>query len=325
MSGKEGITMKQHQFTVKSHMDGLPLSVLLVEPDSTPKAIVQILHGMCENKERYLDFMTYLASQGFVSVIHDHRGHGASVYSKADLGYMYANGAKSIVEDTNQISRMIRKRCPDLPIYLLGHSMGSLVARAYVKQYDRVLDGLIVSGSPSYNPGCKPGLFMAKVGGKILGDKTKGKFIHKLGFAANNAMFPNATSPNAWICSDEAVVKAYDESELCGFIFSLNGFETLFKLMNKVYDKHHWHMNNKKLPIWFISGSEDPCMIKEKDFSKAVQLMKDVGYEDVQYKIYKGMRHEILNEKENQKVYHDIVTKLEVWLNRSNYRAVRRK
>ncbi len=325
MDKKEGVTMKQHHFTVKSHMDGLPLSVLLVEPDIAPKAIVQILHGMCENKERYEHFMRYLARQGFVSVIHDHRGHGGSVYSKDDLGYLYANGAKYLVEDCNQISRMARKRYKELPIYLLGHSMGSLVARAYIKRYDRVIDGLILTGSPSYNPALKFVYPLTKIAGKIFGDRTEGHFVQKLVLGSYNRKLDKPASENSWICSDEDVVKNYDESDLCGFIFTLNGFEHLFKLMITVYDKHHWHMNNKRLPIWFASGSEDPCMNTQGDFIKAVNLMKDVGYKNVKYTLYKGMRHEILNEKDRKKVYHDIVTKIEVWLNQGNYGAVRRK
>lgn len=306
-------------------MDGLPLSVLLMEPEITPKAIVQFLHGMSENKERYEHVMSYLTKQGFVCVIHDHRGHGGSVYSKDDLGYMYSNGAKSIVEDANQINRMVRKKYPELPIYLFGHSMGSLVARAYVKRYDRVLDGLILCGSPSYQPACRFGYLLAKVGGKILGDKTPGYFIHKLAFGAINKKYEHAKSKNAWISSNKDVVKAYDSSELCGFVFSLNGFVNLFKLMMTVYDKHHWHMNNKRLPIWFISGSEDVFMTSQKDFLKAVNLMKDVGYKNVKYTIYKGMRHEILNENEYKKVFHDIATKLEIWLAQGDYGAIRRK
>ncbi len=316
--------MKKHHITVKSHMDGLPLSVLLVEPEISPKAIVQILHGMCENKERYEDFMNYLAKQGFVSIIHDHRGHGASVYSKDDLGYMYENGAKALVEDTNQISRFIRKKYPELPIFLMGHSMGSLVARAYIKRYDRVLDGLIVCGSPSNNRACSFAYLIAKISGKILGDKTPARFLQKLTLGNFNSKIHKKSSENSWICNNEDIVKAYDESDLCGFTFSLNGFENLFKLMMTVYDKHHWNMNNSKLPIWFISGSEDPCMTSQKEFLKAVNLMKEVGYRNVKYTIYKGMRHEILNEKD-KKVYHDIVTKLEVWLSQSNYGAVRRR
>lgn len=317
--------MKQYYLTIKSHRDGLPLSVLLVEPDIAPKAIVQILHGMSEHKERYLDFCEYLSKQGFVSVIHDHRGHGKSVYSKNDLGYMYKNGAKSLVEDANQISRMARKRYPELPIFLFGHSMGSLVARAYAKKYDRILDGLILSGSPSYNKASRLGLLMAKVGGKLLGDRTKGRLFHKMAFESFNANIKNPISPNAWICSNEAVVKAYDESDLCGFVFTLNGFENLFKLMIDVYDTHNWRVNNPKLPIWFISGEEDPCMNNQEKFLKAVHLMKDVGYQNVSYNLYKGMRHEILNETDHSKVYQEIAATLEVWLNRENYGAIRRK
>lgn len=316
--------MKQHRYTVKSHMDGLPLSVLLVEPDIVPKAIVQILHGMSEHKEKYEEFMSYLAQQGFVSVIHDHRGHGESVYGKEDLGYLYAHGARYIVEDVNQISRMARKRYPELPIYLFGHSMGSLIARAYIKRNDRVIDGLILSGSPSYRSDCKFGYMLAKFSGKLFGDRAKGNFFYKLAFGAYNKT-KKSTNKNVLECSDEDVSRAYETNDLCGVVFSVNGFEHLFKLMINAYSKNHWHMNNTKLPIWFISGSDDPLLISQKEFLHAVNLLKEVGYKNVKYKLYKGMHHDILSGTDRNKVYQDIVTKLEVWLNQSNYGAIRRK
>lgn len=145
--------MREEKRKITSQVDGLELELLVVEPEEV-RAVVQISHGMCEHKERYLEFMRFLADHGVASIIHDHRGHGASVKSLNDLGYMYGQGAKGLVEDLRQITRYARKCWTGVPLILLGHSMGSLTVRVYAKQYDSGIDGLIVCGSPSRNRDC---------------------------------------------------------------------------------------------------------------------------------------------------------------------------
>ncbi|MDO5292385.1 MAG: alpha/beta fold hydrolase [bacterium] len=308
--------MQIERFSVKSHMDELNIGGILVKPDGEPKAVVQILHGMCEHKERYLTFMEFLAEHGFASIIHDHRGHGESVRHKDDLGFMYENGAKAIVEDANQINRIARKQFPNIPLYMLGHSMGSLVARAYIKKYDRVLDGLIVCGSPSNNKLSGLGIQLSKAGGMILGKKKRAVMISDIMFKHNNDDIENPKSVNSWICATDSVVEEYDNDDLCGFIFTYNGMENLCKLVKTVYEKDNWHMNKPELPIWFISGKEDPCRGSDKKFMEAVEHLKNVGYENVSHKTYKGMRHEILNEADHMKVFTDVVSQLELWQDR---------
>lgn len=308
--------MKEERFKLKSHMDDLPLSVILIEPEIEPKGVVQILHDMCEHKERYKEFMNYLALQGFVCIIHDHRGHGESVRSKEDLGYFYKHGAKALIEDTNIVNRYARKRYRGLPIYILGQGMGSLIARAYIKRNDRVIDGLILSGSPSNYTKSKLGIYVAKATSYLAGDRTEGSFFQKAVMGKYNDNIEDVNSENSWICSNEKVVEAYDQDELCGFMFTNNGFENLFKLMTWVYEDGHWHVNNRNLPIWFISGEEDPCLIDKKKYKEAVKHLRQRGYTNVTYQLYKGMRHEILNEEYRMKVYRDIVTQLEIWVDR---------
>ncbi|MDO5521763.1 MAG: alpha/beta fold hydrolase [bacterium] len=308
--------MQIESFRVKSHMDNLSIGGIVVRPDGEPKAVLQILHGMCEHKERYLPFMEYLAEHGFASIIHDHRGHGESVKHKDDLGFMYKNGANAIVEDTNQINRIAREQFPNIPLYMLGHSMGSLVARTYIKRYDRALDGLIVCGSPSNNPLSGLGILLSKAGGLLLGQKKRAIMISDLMFKHNNDEIENPKSVNSWICATESVVEEYDRDDLCGFIFTYNGMENLCKLVKSVYEKRNWSMNKPELPIFFISGQDDPCRTSDKKFMEAVEHLKNVGYKNVSHKTYKGMRHEILNEADHMKVYKDVLAQLEFWLNR---------
>lgn len=298
--------MKREELTIKSNFDQLELGVSIRIPEEA-RGILQLVHGMAEHRERYHDFMDYCAEQGLIVIIHDHRGHGASIKSKEDFGYFGPNGAKSIVEDVHQITDYIKNRFPKLPLTLFGHSMGSLVVRCYIQKYDRDIGGLIVCGSPSYQVGSKVGLVIAKLMQTFKNEKHRSNLINKLAFSRNMKKFKHEDDPNAWIVSDPAVLAAYDADERDGFVFTLNGFETLFKLMQRAYSKHGWVVNNPGLPILFIAGADDPCIIDEKYFYKAVNFLRQRGYRDVTSKLYSGMRHEILNEVGKLEVWQDVV------------------
>ena len=159
--------------------------------------------------------MEYLAEQGYASLIHDHRGHGASVCREEDLGYFYGGGAEALVEDAHQLTRCIRARWPGKPVILLGHSMGSLVVRSYVKCYDGDVNMLVVVGSPSKNPAVDLGLLIARTQKRHRGGRYRSKLLETMSFGTFASRFAGEKSRFAWICSDEEVVKAYEESPLC--------------------------------------------------------------------------------------------------------------
>jgi alpha-beta hydrolase superfamily lysophospholipase len=301
--------------TLVSPSDSLELSVLIAYPETEPTAIVQLVHGMCEHKERYIPLMRFLSQHGYVCVMHDHRGHGKSVRTADDLGYFYAGGYVAMVDDTHAVTQLIKNRYADLPVYLFGHSMGSMVVRAYTKRYEQQIAGLIVCGSPSYNSANSIGKQIAKCQGHKHGDHYRSKSIQKLAFGSYNKSFGNVSSPNAWICSDTAVVAAYDASPLCNYIFTSNGFYNLFALMDDAYNRKDWHVVNAQLPIWFISGEDDPCFISPKKFNHAVDNMRKVGYVNVTSKLYPHMRHEIVNELGKEQVWNDILNQLTNWQN----------
>lgn len=304
-----------HTETVKicSEMDSLELGVLVVTPDTEPVGVVQVLHGMSEHKGRYLPFLEYLCGRGYACVIHDHRGHGESVRSPEDLGYFYENATQAIVEDVGQINRWMRVKYPDKPYFLFGHSMGSLVARTYLKRYDSTIDGLMVSGSPSATPASKLGLALGAVMKKHRGDRYVPKRYNRIAFDNFNKKFRPVQSAHAWLCSDPEVVKKFDEDPLCGFVFTLNGFHVLFRLMETVYDPKGWNVTKPDLPVWFLSGEQDPCMLSRLRFLQAVDLIHQVGYETVSAKLYPGMRHEILNEPGRMQVFQDVADRLDFW------------
>lgn len=301
--------MKREELTIKSNFDQLELGVSIRIPEH-PKGILQLVHGMAEHRERYHDFMDYCVEHGLVVIIHDHRGHGASVKAKEDLGYFGKDGEKAIVEDVHQITNYIKERFPDLPLTLFGHSMGSLVVRCYIQKYDQDIDGLIVCGSPSYQVGSKVGLVVAKLMQVFKNEKHRSNLINTLAFSKNSKRFKHEGNPNAWVVSDKAVLAAYDADERDGFVFTLNGFEALFKLMQRAYNKKGWLVKNPDLPVLFIAGADDPCILDAKHFQKAVDFLRQRGYHDVTSKLYPGMRHEILNEVGKLQVWQDVLEQI---------------
>ena len=291
---------------VKSEFDGLGLSVLWVTPEKEAKGILQISHGMSEYKERYLPFMEYMAEQGYICVIHDHRGHGKSVYNIRELGYFYEGKNKAVVEDLHQITLWACQMFPGLPVFLLGHSMGSLIVRNYLKYFDEEVKKVILTGPPCENPAAGLGLWIARLQKKHRSGMAPGKLLEKLSFGSFAAKFPKERSRFCWICSDQDVVREYEESPLCGFTFTADGYEGLLLLMKEAYSKEGWHMGNPDLPILFLGGEDDPCIGNGRKFVKQLQHMKKTGYRHVTGKRYNGMRHEILNEKGKQEVYKNI-------------------
>lgn len=312
-----GIAMKEERYTHVSKTDGLEISVLRIEPDNASeiKGIVQVVHGMNEYKERYIPFIQYLVGKGYLCVIHDHRGHGQSIKTPDDLGHMYEGGFEALIDDTHEITLEIKEYAKkitgeDLPITLAGHSMGSMVVRSYIRKYDSDIDKLIVIGCPSKKPGMKAGLLLIKIIKLFKGERFRSHFVASLVLGDFEKRF-KSEGPSAWVNSDPEEVKKYRADPLCIYMFTLNGYENLVRLTMRTYTDGGYAMKNPSLPIRFFSGADDPCAISEKDFNKAVELLKKQGYTNVKGKMYKGLRHEILNEREKDTVYEDMLSFIE--------------
>lgn len=294
------------KYAIQSEVDQLSISVLEIAPDFTPIGIIQMVHGMCEYKDRYIDFMKFLAGKGFVCVMHDHRGHGESIKSNDDLGYFGQSGYTALISDLHQLMLFVKNKYSGLPILLFGHSMGSMIVRTFAKKFDYEIDGLIVCGSPSYNWGAKFGILISKIQEKCIGDHFRSKLVQKLTFLNNNKLIKNPQSPNAWLCSNPEFVAWYDNNPRCNFIFTANGFKNLFALMVETYRLEDWQIHNNSMPILFVAGEEDPCIINQRKFKQAGDCMKQVGYIHIEQKLYKKMRHEITNEIDKETVWNDI-------------------
>lgn len=300
------------EFEIKASADDLMLSVAIVTParETEARGILQIVHGMCEHKERYYEFMEWMASKGYIVICHDHRGHGASIKEPADLGYMYNAGWQGLVEDVRVVGDWARAHYQCLPFTLFGHSMGSMVVRSYVKRYPDTIHQLFVCGCPSRNPAAAIGKALARLYGVSKGWHYRPALLQKLSFGSFNRGFASEGYPSAWVCSDRRVLDAYHSDPLCQYVFTANGFYNLMGLMQDCYSSKGWRVTDPLMPVHFISGALDPCRGSNKAIAQAADMMRRLGYRNVSLTLFPGMRHEILNETDRQTVWDFILARL---------------
>lgn len=297
---------------LKSEQDGLKLSLMLICPEEKPRAIVQLAHGKCEHKERYEPFMNYLAERGCACVINDHRGHGASVRDPKDLGYFYVkNGDRALTGDLHQITLWARKKWPGIPLFLFGHSMGSLAVRAYCADHDGDIDSLVVCGSPGENGAAGIGLMLVRLLTLLRGGRHRSELISKLTTGGFSSQAESEFS-GSWLSANPENAAAFAADPLCDFEFTLNGFEALMKLMIRAYDPGSGKKGgqisrgNPDLPIHFYSGEDDICAPDRAGFENAMNRMRQAGYTNVSGHMFPGLRHEILNEINREEVFERI-------------------
>lgn len=306
--------MQKREFTLQSKYDNLALSCAEYAAEgvtqTNAKGVVQIVHGMCEYKERYEGFIDYLTQNGYIVFAHDHRGHGGSVTANENLGYFGDKKGEAIVDDAALVTDEIRRLYPGLSVALFGHSMGSLVVRAYIQKYEEKIDKLIVCGSPSKNSLAGFGLMLNGVISAFRGKKYRSRLMANASTGGGDDKFPGE-GKNAWLTRDKTVVEKYNADEKCNFVFSCNGFSNLLHLVKNAYKKKKYPAKHSDLPIFFMAGADDPVIGSEKKWLAAQQFLRDVGYKNVTGKLYPKMRHEILNELGKEEVYADALAFIE--------------
>ncbi len=302
--------MKITPFSTYSAYDNLALKGFIVEPNGAPKGIVQFVHGMAEHKDRYKDVCAFFAENGYVALCHDHRGHGDSIERIEDLGYFGDSKAKAVVDDTVAVSKYVKELYPSLPLILIGHSMGSLIVRCYIQDHDELCDKLVVCGSPSRNGLAGAAIALTKTIALFRGKRHRSKLLKYLSTGKGAKKFA-AEGRGGWLSTNRANIEKYIEDEKCGYRFTCNGNENLFRLMKNTYKKKRYRVGNPKLPIHFIAGGDDPVIGDELKWFKSVEFLRACGYERVSGKLYEGKRHEILNEIGREEVYDDLLKFLE--------------
>lgn len=289
---------------------GTSLAVRTIEPDGEVRGIVHVMHGMAEHGRRYDRFAGDLAAAGWVVVSHDHRGHGDT--TGTPLGHVAdADGWDTLVDDALTVGAQARADHPGLPYVLLGHSMGSLVARAIAIDHSDVLDALVLLGTAA-DPGVvsrRGGLALARVLTRVQGPRTPSTVMDRLTFGSFNAPFEGRTRFD-WISADPDAVDAYVADPRCGFVCSNAFFVDLLTGTTRVTDRANLTRIRADLPVLLASGDQDPVGGQGSGVSDTAATYRRVGLRDVTTRLYTGARHDLLAGTE----YDEVVADLLAWL-----------
>lgn len=293
--------------TLKS-IDNYDLSLSIYETDK-PKGYVQIIHGMQEHKERYDYFAKKLNEAGYSVIVSDTRGHG---YNAPILGYTAEkNGDCLLLEDQKVITKYIKEKYNIEKVILFGHSMGSITARNLLQTESIDYSSVILSGYPNYQTAVSLGLLIAKLIRKIKGSNYYSKLLTNLSVGSFNKKIKNPKTKVDWLSHNEENVKQYIEDEYCGHKFLATSFVDLFTLLKKMNQQKRFR-NINNIPLLLLRGVDDPCTGGNKGSFKSIKALYNGGFSNITEIKYDNMRHEILNEKNKDKVINDIIKFLSV-------------
>lgn len=273
-------------------------------PEGKPVGVLQMCHGMVEHISRYDEFARFLASNGFYVVGHDHLGHGLSVTGKEKMGYFaHSNGNQAVIGDIHQLRLKTQKKYSGIPYFMMGHSMGSFLLRQYLGMYSEGLSGAIVMGT-----GNQPSIILA--GGMMIC-----KLISMVKGWGYRSMFVDGMAGGSyekkmgsgWLSQDKENQTQYEADPLCGFKFTVNAYYHMFSGMKQMNTYEKQGKASKDLPLFFVSGAEDPVGENGVGVQKVVDVYKKGGYKNVSMKLYPKDRHEILNERDKDVVYQDLL------------------
>lgn len=297
---------KEFYFNSSNHIN--KIHTVVWKPEGEIRGIVQLSHGMTEYVNRYSELAKYLNRKGLLVAGNDHMGHGKSVENEQGWGYFTKkNPSKKTVEDMYHLTRILKKHYPNKPYILLGHSMGSFMARRYAMTYGKGLNGLILVGTGNQARGSVLfGLGLVRLIGIFLGEKYRSKKVYKIVFGAYQKGCSSARTEYDWLSRNEGNVDRYRKDPACTFLFTLNGYRALFSTINYIEKKKNIKKIPVNLPVLFVSGEEDPVGNYSKAVKEAYRIYKDSGIKDVEIKLYPKDRHEVLNEVDRYEVYKNI-------------------
>lgn len=267
-----------------------------------PKGIVQIVHGMAENTERYADFAEFMAKNGYLVVADDHRGHGktddCSGYAKGDMFF-------DTLRDVAELSKIYKNLYPKLPLIVLGHSYGSFLTQAYIERYGENFDGAILGGSAMMKGAqVVAGGIVATLGCAFGLSKKPAKLLAKMSFGMYNKKF----TEGSFISSIKEECEKYDKAWGCGFVLSYNFYRHFFKGLKTLYKKKNYLNVNCDKPLLLISGNQDPVGDMGNSVKKLYNFYAEtVGVKEIDCVLYDGVRHEYFNDTSKQKAFEQVL------------------
>jgi len=281
------------------------LSLTVWQPETPPRAVIQLLHGMAEHIGRYDRTARDLAAAGYAVAGHDHKGHGPDTPDE-ELGYFYdRDGWDKVVEDSHAVTVYLRQRFPEVPLVLLGHSMGSFMAREFVLRYPGETDALILSGTGWYPAAvCTAGRLLARMSAA----KKPAKWVDKVAFSGNNKPFEPARTPFDWLSRNPEEVDKYIADPRCGFTFTGRAFYDFFGGLKKLTDLRRLNDLPADEPVYFMSGDSDPVGQMGKGVLTVADQYRRAGVKNVTVHLYTHARHELFNEMNRDEVMSDLIS-----------------
>ncbi|MDN8592532.1 alpha/beta hydrolase [Chryseobacterium mucoviscidosis] len=293
--------------------EGTRIHVYRWLPDSecNVKGVVQIAHGMSETAARYAEFAQQLTSHGFAVYANDHRGHGKTVENLNLLGNAGTDAFRWMASDMMNLGEVAAKENPDVPLFLMGHSMGSFLVQHLMYAGHERYHAFILSGTNGKRGLLRIGERLALLQCSVQGASHPSMLLNALVFGGFNRSFRPATTPFDWLSRDSEEVKRFIDDPLCGAVCSAGFFRDFFKLLLDI----HLPSNMKRIPkdksVYLFSGEQDPVGLHGKGVLNLVSQYRELQLEDVEYRLYPGGRHEMLHETNRTEVAQHVVQWLE--------------
>lgn len=282
------------------------------EPEEKPKAVLQIVHGVVEYAARYDAFASWMAQRGFLVVAEDHMGHGGSIGPQDTPGY-FSGGWQKAVADVHRLMTYTKAECSDVPYFILGHSMGSFLVRTLLIRYPKCdISGAVIVGTAWMHRGIiNSGIASASAVCKAKGERYPSKFLNDMMFGSNNRRVEHKRTEFDWLNRDAAAVDAYIADPLCGFPATAGLIREMLTALRCLQEPEELKKMRKDLPVFFLSGGDDPVGGYGKGVLKAAEAFRDAGMEKVEVQLYPLCRHELLSEINKEEVWSRLLQWLE--------------
>ncbi len=302
--------VRKEELTYKSRDRQSMIHAIKWIPEDKPVAILQIIHGMQEYVDRYDEYARFLAEKGILVIGNDHLGHGGSVTcnSNATKGFFCKDDpATVLVRDAHRLKKMVQEEYPGIPVFILGHSFGSFVAREYITRYGTGIQGAIIQGTAYMPTGSVNSMAnLVNIMQLFSGTKKRSTMINNMAFKGYLKRIPNPRTKFDWLSHNEESIDKYIADPLDNFIFTLNGFATMAELLKRVQDINKMDDIPKNLPILITAGKEDPVGNYGEAPAKLFDIYKkQLQIQNVELKLYDNMRHELQQEIGREQVFED--------------------
>ena len=278
-------------------------------PDGKPKCIIQLAHGMCENALLYMHMMEYLSARGCIVCANDFLGHGRSVRGYEDVGFFAPkNGWRCIVRDMKKLTDKVCKKFPDLPVILIGHSMGSFAAREYLTWYGDDLAACVLAGTSDGFDNRKALVALTKLLCLYEGGRYHLPFVLKIGSGMFCSKMGKMSLGWDWLSRDKRVRDIMDRH---AFDYTARAYNDIITLLDVISAPDWAYSIPKKLPLLMMSGNRDGVGECGRGVARLYRRLKKAGCEKVSVRLYGGARHMLFHEINRKQVYDDLLD----WIN----------